>query len=84
MVAGCEGWPFTITGLPAASADMVSPPNVPKAKGKLDAPNTAMGPIGLSILRKSGLGKGARSGSAVSILACTQLAFFTISAKAFI
>ena len=41
---------------PAASADAVSPPGTEKANGKLDAPKTPTGPIGRSILRRSGRG----------------------------
>ena len=60
---GCDGWPLTTTGQPAASADAVSPPAVQKASGKLLAPNTATGPIGTSMRRTSGRGTGVASGS---------------------
>ena len=59
---GCDGWPLTTTGQPAASADAVSPPAVENASGKLLAPNTATGPIGTSIRRTSGRGIGLASG----------------------
>ncbi len=55
-VAGCEPWAFTTTGQPAASAAAVSPPGTEKARGKLLAPNTATGPSGTSIRRRSGRG----------------------------
>ena len=71
LVPGCEGWPLTITGTPAASALAVSPPAVEKASGKLEAPNTATGPIGTSIRRTSGRGIGFASGSGVSMIAST-------------
>ena len=57
-VPGCDGWPLTITGQPAASADAVSPPAVENASGKFEAPNTATGPIGTSMRRTSGSGIG--------------------------
>ena len=65
-VPGCAEWPLTITGQPAASAAAVSPPAVEKASGKLEAPNTATGPIGRWIIMRSGRGIGSRSGSATS------------------
>ena len=64
-VPGCDGWPLTITGQPAASADAVSPPAVENASGKLEAPNTATGPSGTSMRRTSGLGIGTASGIGV-------------------
>ena len=70
-VPGCEGWPLTTTGQPAASADAVSPPAVENASGKLLAPNTATGPIGTSMRRTSGRGIGTASGSGVSMIAST-------------
>ena len=71
LVPGCDGWPLTITGTPAASAEAVSPPAVEKASGKLEAPNTATGPIGASMRRTSGRGIGLASGSGVSMIAST-------------
>ena len=62
-VPGCDGWPLTITGQPAASADAVSPPAVENASGKLEAPNTATGPTGTRMRRTSGRGIGTASGS---------------------
>src|SRR3546814_4464135 len=53
-------------GQPAASAAAVSPPATEKASGKLEAPNTATGPIGRCRRRRSGRGSGWRSGSALS------------------
>ena len=47
LVPGWAPWAFTTTGQPAARAAAVSPPAVEKASGKLDAPNTATGPMGL-------------------------------------
>ena len=44
LVPGCAGCAFTITGLPAASAEAVSPPATEKASGKLLAPKIATGP----------------------------------------
>ena len=55
---GWLGCPLTMTGHPAASAEAVSPPTAPKAKGKLLAPKTAIGPRGRNIRRRSGLGAG--------------------------
>ncbi len=63
---GWAEWPFTTTGQPAARAAAVSPPAVEKARGKLDAPKTATGPIGRCISRISGRGAGFRSGRASS------------------
>ena len=71
-VAGCAGWAFTTTGQPAASAEAVSPPATEKANGKLLAANTATGPIGISIRRRSGFGSGLRSGAARSMRASTH------------
>ena len=68
---GCEGWPLTITGQPAASAEAVSPPAVENASGKLEAPKTATGPSGTSMRRTSGRGIGFASGSGVSMIAST-------------
>ena len=65
-VRGWAGWPLTTTGQPAASADAVSPPAVEKASGKLLAPKTATGPSGTIRCRRSGRGRGVRSGSAAS------------------
>ena len=56
----------------AAKADAVSPPATEKARGKLLAPNTPAGPNGILILRISGLGDGALSFWALSILASTH------------
>lgn len=55
-VRGWEPCAFTTTGHPAASADAVSPPGTENASGKLLAPNTATGPSGTSIRRRSGRG----------------------------
>ena len=55
-VPGCAGWPLTTTGQPAASALAVSPPAVLNASGKLEAPKTATGPIGIVVRRMSGCG----------------------------
>ena len=55
-VAGWDPCALTMTGQPAASAEAVSPPGTEKASGKLLAPNTATGPIGTSIRRRSGRG----------------------------
>ena len=59
-VPGCAGWALTMTGLPAAKADAVSPPATENASGKLPAPKTATGPSGRSMERMSGLGRGLR------------------------
>ncbi len=45
-------------GLPAASAEAVSPPATENARGKLLEPKTATGPSGLCMDRIEGLGKG--------------------------
>ena len=66
-VPACIGWDFKITGHPAAKADAVSPPAVEYAKGKLLAPKTKTGPIGINIFLKSGFGTGFLSGMEVSI-----------------
>ena len=50
----------------AAKAAAVSPPATEKASGKLEAPNTATGPTGRCIIRRSGRGNGDRSGIAWS------------------
>ena len=88
------GWPLcalTITGLPVASADAVSPPATENARGKLLEPKTTTGPSGTSIRRRSGLGTGWRLGAAWSIRASTQepsratwansLSWFTVRAR---
>src|SRR5262249_42715364 len=80
-VPGCAGCAFTTTGLPAASADAVSPPPTEYASGKLLAPNTTTGPNGTSIRRRSGFGKGLRSGIARSIVASTHDPSRTTSAN---
>ena len=54
--SGCPGCTFTMTGLPAAIADAVSPPATENAKGKLEAAKTATGPSGTSMRRRSGMG----------------------------
>src|SRR5437868_6052384 len=59
-------------GHPTAKAEAVSPPATEKAKGKLLAPKTATGPIGINIRRISGRG-GVRSGSAASTRKSCQL-----------
>src|SRR5665811_1694236 len=66
-VPGWLGCALTITGLPAARAEAVSPPRTEKANGKLDAEKTATGPKGIKTLRISAFGTGSRSGTAVSI-----------------
>jgi hypothetical protein len=66
LVPGCAECPFTTTGQPAASAEAVSPPATEKASGKFEAPNTATGPMGRCTMRRSGRGRGWRSGSAAS------------------
>ena len=53
-VTGCPSCAFTTTGQPAASAEAVSPPATENANGKFDAANTATGPTGRSIRRRSG------------------------------
>ena len=57
---------------PAAKAEAVSPPATEKAKGKLLEPKTTTGPNAVSIRRKSGRGRGCRSGRAVSIRTSSQ------------
>ena len=47
------------------------PDDFPAVRGKLEAPNTATGPIGTRMRRTSGRGIGCASGSAVSIIAST-------------
>ncbi len=54
--SGWPEWAFTMTGLPAAHAEAVSPPQTEKANGKLDAENTATGPTPTSRRRSSGRG----------------------------
>ncbi len=71
-VPGWLGCAFTTTGLPAASADAVSPPATENASGKLLAANTTTGPRGTSFFLRSCLGAGVRSGWARSMLASTQ------------
>ena len=70
--AGCAGCALKTTGHPAARAEAVSPPATENAKGKLLAPKTATGPIAICICRISILGKGLRSGKALSIIAFTH------------
>ena len=53
-VCGCDSWALTTTGQPAASAEAVSPPATENANGKLDAANTATGPMGLTMRRSPG------------------------------
>ena len=53
-VTGCPSCALTTTGQPAASAEAVSPPATENANGKLDAANTATGPTGRLIRRRSG------------------------------
>lgn len=67
-VAGCPSCALTTTGQPAARAEAVSPPATEKAKGKLEAPNTATGPIACRIRRMSGRPV---AGSAGVSTACT-------------
>jgi hypothetical protein len=55
-VPAFDGCAFATTGQPAASADAVSPPATPNASGKFEAPNTATGPTGTSVRRRSGRG----------------------------
>ncbi len=69
MASDSCGWPglgLTTTGQPEANADAVSPPRVENANGKLLAANTATGPRGMFIRRRSGRG-GVSDGSAWSI-----------------
>src|SRR5689334_16962790 len=54
-VTGWASCALTTTGHPAASADAMSPPTTENAKGKFDAANTATGPIGRLIRRRSGV-----------------------------
>ncbi len=82
-VPGCAGCPLKITGQPEAKAEAVSPPATEKASGKLLAPKTATGPMGMSICLISDFGTGIRSGIAVSILASTQDPSRTTEAKRF-
>ena len=67
LVPGWALWALKTTGQPAARAEAVSPPAVEKARGKLEAPNTATGPTGILRWRISTRGIGVRSGSAGSI-----------------
>src|SRR2546421_474630 len=69
------------TGFPAASAEAVSPPATEKASGKLLAPQTATGPMGIRMRRTSGLGSGLRSGIARSMRASRQEPSRTSSAN---
>jgi hypothetical protein len=66
-VPAFDGCAFATTGQPAASADAVSPPATPNASGKFDAPNTATGPSGTIVRRRSGRG-GVAVGSARSMI----------------
>ncbi len=68
-VPGCAPCALTITGHPAASADAVSPPATENASGKLDAPNTATGPIAILRSRRSTRGSGLRCARAGSMRA---------------
>ena len=52
---------LTITGQPTASALDVSVPTTEMAKGKLHAPITATGPIGMFSRNMEGLGRGSMS-----------------------
>jgi hypothetical protein len=81
LVPGCAVCALTITGLPAASAEAVSPPATEKASGKLLAAKTATGPSGRSTERRSALGIGVRSGSAGSMRAMAHEPSSTIWAK---
>src|ERR1700742_4539417 len=54
-VTGWSSCAFTTTGQPAARAEAVSPPATENANGKLDAANTATGPTGRLIRRRSGV-----------------------------
>ena len=56
-----------ILSLAAAKAEAVSPPAVENASGKFDAPNTTTGPMALCVRRRSGRGRGVRSGRAPSL-----------------
>ena len=71
-VPACIGCDLIITGQPEAKAAAVSPPAVEYASGKLLAPKTTIGPMGINIFLKSGLGAGVLLGSAESIDASTQ------------
>ena len=55
LVPGWYGCAFTITGQPAARAEMESVPAVEYARGKLLAPKTRTGPIPTFIFRRSGV-----------------------------
>ena len=78
---GCAGWPLTTTGHPAAKALAVSPPATPKARGKLLAPKTPTGPKGIIRRRKSGLGRGALSASALCNTGSRKSPEATVSAN---
>ena len=71
-VPAWAAWARTMTGHPAARALAVSPPATEKARGKWEAQNTATGPRGRRIDRRSGLGMGERSGFAISMRASTH------------
>ena len=71
-VPGWPRWALTITGLPVHRALAVSPPATEKARGKLLEPKTTTGPSGSFMRRRSGRGKGCRSGWARSIRASTH------------
>ena len=78
------GWPecaLTTTGQPAASALAVSPPATENANGKLLAENTATGPSGSSIRRRSGRGAGRAFGSGRSTTASRNEPSSTTSAN---
>ena len=68
-------------GQPAASAPIVSFPATDIASGKLLAPKTTTGPIGINIDLRSGFGAGLRSRSGRSIRADTHAPSRATSAK---
>ncbi len=80
-VPGCPGWALTITGQPAANAEAVSAPATENANGKLLAAQTATGPMGARIRRRSGFRSGLRSSIARSMLAARHVPCRTTSAN---
>ena len=78
---GAPGAPSRRRGSRRRAPTTVSPPATENASGKFDAPNTATGPSGTSMRRRSGLGSGLRSGWARSMRASTHEPSSTRSAK---
>ena len=64
---------MTTTEHPDANALAVSPPALEYAKGKLLGVKTAIGPIGIKVFRKSGLGFGFLFGKLCSIILFFQM-----------